>query len=267
MQSDLRGALDHGQFELYYQPKIDARKNVVTGVEALVRWNHPTRGVVGPQEFIPTAERSGLIVRLGRWVLDEACRQIADWQSQGRDLNVAVNLSVIQLADASLLDDVRESLARHNVPASRLLCEVTESLLLENTQATARTLDGLRALGVHLSVDDFGTGYSNLTQLKDLPARQLKIDRTFIQELETRSEARAVVASVIQLAHALHLTVVAEGVETAGQRDILKAMGCDELQGYFYARPMQAAMMRSWSIDAPTGLSRTRVAPPLATPA
>ena len=267
LQSDLRGALDHGQFELYYQPKIDARKNVVTGVEALVRWNHPTRGVVGPQEFIPTAERSGLIVRLGRWVLDEACRQIADWQSQGRDLNVAVNLSVIQLADASLLDDVRESLARHNVPASRLLCEVTESLLLENTQATARTLVGLRALGVHLSVDDFGTGYSNLSQLKDLPARQLKIDRTFIQELETRSEARAVVASVIQLAHALHLTVVAEGVETAGQRDLLKAMGCDELQGYFYARPMQAAMMQSWSIDAPASHSRTLVAPPLAAPA
>jgi EAL domain-containing protein (putative c-di-GMP-specific phosphodiesterase class I) len=265
LQSDLRGALERGQFELYYQPKIDARHNVISGVEALVRWNHPTRGIVGPQEFIPMAERSGLIVSLGRWVVDEACRQIAAWHVQGKDLSVAVNLSVLQLAEGTLVEDVRTSLARHKVQASRLLCEVTESLLIQDAETTAKTLGGLRALGVHLSVDDFGTGYSSLNQLKDLPARQLKIDRTFIQDLETRSESRAVVEAVIQLAHALQLTVVAEGVETAGQRDILKRMGCDEFQGYFFARPMQAAAMQSWSIDMPAAISRTQVLPALPT--
>jgi diguanylate cyclase (GGDEF)-like protein len=260
LQSDLRSALDQAQFELYYQPKIDARRNRISGVEALLRWNHPKRGIVPPNEFIPLAERSGLIVSLGRWVLDEACRQIAAWRSEGCDLRVAVNFSTVQLCEPSLVGDVGAALKRHGVPASQLLCEVTESVLMQDMDTTMRVFDGLRALGVQLSIDDFGTGYSSLSQLKNLPARQLKIDRSFIQELEQKDDARAVVEAVIKLAHTLRLKVVAEGVETAGQRDILVRLGCDELQGYLYARPMQAHLMRHWSLDAPLAQSRTLLA-------
>ena len=246
LQSDLRQALVLKQFELYYQPKIDGRSTRTSGVEALVRWNHPQRGLIAPVHFIGLAERFGLIVRLGDWIIDEACRQIAQWQSQGMTMSVAVNLSVMQLREADFADRVGQALARHGVPASLLLCEITESLAMEDFRATERTIAGLARIGVFLSIDDFGTGYSSLSHLRQLPARQVKIDRSFVQDLETQEDARAVVDAVIRLAHALGLGVVAEGVETQAQRDLLLAMGCDELQGFFYAKPMDASALLDW---------------------
>ena len=251
LQTDLRQALEGEQFELYYQPKIDGRRNRISGVEALVRWNHPRLGIVGPAEFIGLAERFGLIVRLGNWILNEACRQVAAWSKVGLYLRVAINLSATQLREPTLVDKVEEALRRHGILGSQLLCEITESVAMQDMKVTQRTFEGLSQLGVHLSIDDFGTGYSSLSQLRDLPARQLKIDRSFVKDLETKSDARAVVEAVVKLAHALRLSVVAEGVETLGQRDILLRLGCDELQGFFYARPMQAGQVPTWSLDTP----------------
>lgn len=251
LQSDLRQALEAREFELYYQPKIDGRRNRISGVEALVRWNHPRLGVVGPMEFIELAERFGLIVRLGNWVLDEACRQVAAWSAQDVHMRVAINLSASQLREPTLVDKVEEALRRHGVFGSQLLCEITESVAMQDVKLVQRIFEGLSRIGVHLSIDDFGTGYSSLSQLRDLPAKQLKIDRSFIKDLEASADARSVVEAVVKLAHALSLTVVAEGVETLGQRDILLRMGCDEFQGFFYARPMKARDVPAWSVDAP----------------
>jgi len=255
LQSDLRQALEDNQLELYYQPKIHGRRHRMSGLEALVRWNHPRLGVVGPDTFIPLAERFGLIVRLGHWVINEACRQVAAWGDEGRHMRVAVNLSVHQLREVSLVDSVEEALRRHGLLGSQLICEITESVAIQEREITTRIFEGLARIGVHLSIDDFGTGYSSLSQLRDLPARQLKIDRSFVRDIEGQEDARAVVEAVIKLAHALQLTVVAEGVETQGQRDVLLSLGCDELQGYFYARPMRASAVLGWSLDASTELT------------
>lgn len=246
LQSDLRRAVDLNQFELHYQPKMDGRDGSLSGVEALVRWNHPELGLIGPAQFIGLAERFGMIVRLGDWILDEACRQIALWRAQGLSMPVAVNLSVMQLREVDFVERVERALARHAVPASLLLCEITESVAMEDIRATHRTFEGLAAVGVFLSIDDFGTGYSSLSQLRRLPARQVKIDRSFVQDLESKEDSRAVVDAVIRLAHALGLSVVAEGVENEIQRDILLTMGCDELQGFLYSRALPASQLFDW---------------------
>ena len=266
LQSDLRRAVDLGQFELHYQPKIAGATGRVDSVEALVRWNHPERGLLAPVHFIGLAERFGVIVRLGDWIIDEACRQIAAWRAEGLHLNVAVNLSVLQLRESGLAQRIEESLRRHDVPASRLMCEITESVAMEDIAATQRTFKGLENLGVFLSIDDFGTGYSSLSYLRQLPARQLKIDRSFVADLETRADSRPVVEAVIRLAHALGLRVVAEGVELQTQHDILAGMGCDEFQGFLYARPMKAHDMASWSLD-PAHRNALLPPPALALPA
>ncbi len=246
LQSDLRRAVELKQFELYYQPKINGAGDSLSGVEALVRWNHPQHGLIGPTEFIGLAERFGLIVRLGDWILDEACRQIAQWRAQGTWMCVAVNLSVMQLREVDFVARVEQALARHDIPASLLLCEITESVAMEDIKATQRTFEGLARIGVFLSIDDFGTGYSSLSHLRKLPARQVKIDRSFVQDLQTKEDARAVIDAVIRLAHALGLTVVAEGVENEAQRDILLAMGCDELQGFLFSHPLPAGELFAW---------------------
>lgn len=246
LQSDLRRAVDLNQFELHYQPKMDGRDGSLSGVEALVRWNHPELGLIGPAQFIGLAERFGMIVRLGDWILDEACRQIALWRAQGLSMPVAVNLSVMQLREVDFVERVERALTRHAVPASLLLCEITESVAMEDIRATHRTFEGLAAVGVFLSIDDFGTGYSSLSQLRRLPARQVKIDRSFVQDLESKEDSRAVVDAVIRLAHALGLSVVAEGVENEIQRDILLTMGCDELQGFLYSRALPATQLSDW---------------------
>ncbi|CAN7323391.1 EAL domain-containing protein [Acidovorax sp. LjRoot129] len=247
LQNDLRQALDRGELALHYQPKIDGTRGQISGVEALLRWKHPKHGMVSPVVFIALAERFGLIGRLGNWVINEACRQTAEWGRSGMRMRVAINLSVHQLRESGLAERIEQALLRHGLEASQLLCEITESVAMEDIKATQRTFEGLARIGVFLSIDDFGTGYSSLNYLRQLPAQQLKIDRSFVNDLESSEDARAVVAAVVSLAHALGLRVVAEGVETGGQRDILLAMGCDELQGFFYARPMPADMLLAWS--------------------
>ncbi|UCU97896.1 putative bifunctional diguanylate cyclase/phosphodiesterase [Acidovorax radicis] len=254
LQNDLRQALDRGELSLHYQPKIDGTRGQISGVEALLRWNHLQHGMVSPMIFIALAERFGLIVRLGNWVINEACRQTAEWARSGLRMRVAINLSVHQLRESGLAERIEQALTLHGVDASQLLCEITESVAMEDIKATQHTLEGLARIGVFLSIDDFGTGYSSLNYLRQLPAQQLKIDRSFVNDLETSEDARAVVAAVIGLAHALSLRVVAEGVETAGQRDILLAMRCDELQGFFFARPMPADTLLAWTQgDKPAG--------------
>jgi len=270
LQRDLRLAIDEpgcAQLSLHYQPKVAAADGCITGVEALLRWRHPVRGMVGPAEFIPVAERFGLIDRLGAWVIDEACRQMRCWHAQGLDLRVAVNLSMHQLRQPGLVDFVRSTLHRHGVPPARLMFEITESAAMDDADATGRVFDGLAALGTELSIDDFGTGYSSLAWLRRLPSRQLKIDRSFVQDLDTCADALAIVEAVVGLAHALGLAVVAEGVETAHQRDLLQRLRCDELQGYLFARPVPGETVLRWwqGTDRPAEL-RFETAAPLALP-
>ena len=247
LQNDLRHAVELRQLQLYYQPKVDGRDGRISGVEALLRWNHPERGMILPGVFIPIAERFGLIKGLGDWVIEEACRQMHAWAVAGMRMRVAINLSVHQLRQDDLVARIQQALDRYRVEASQLLCEITESVAMDDIKATHRAFDGLGRRGVYLSIDDFGTGYSSLSYLRKLPARQLKIDQSFVKDLEVDSDARAVVDAVVRLAHALGLDVVAEGVESAGQRDILLKLGCDELQGFFFAQPMPADAMLAWA--------------------
>ncbi|MES2960295.1 MAG: EAL domain-containing protein [Pseudomonadota bacterium] len=247
LQSDLREAIEHGDLMLYYQPKVDARTGEFTGVEALVRWQHALRGAVGPAQLIAVAERFGLIGAVGEWVLDEACRQMRAWEAAGLRIRVAVNLSAHQLRQDDLVQRIRHTLARHHVDAALLTFEITESVAMEDTNATLRSFAQLARAGASLAIDDFGTGHSSLAYLRTLPARQLKIDRSFVADLGVSGDAMAVVDAVIRLAHALGLSVVAEGVETERQRDILQTLGCDEFQGYLFARPMDAERLSLWA--------------------
>jgi diguanylate cyclase (GGDEF)-like protein len=246
LQDDLRCAIERGQLALHYQPKVDGRTGEIHGLEALLRWNHPQLGMVSPAVFIPLAERFGLIGRLGNWVIDEACAQMERWSERGARMNVAINLSVHQLREEDLAERIEQALQRHRIDARQLLCEITESVAMGDVRATQRAFGGLARIGVLLSIDDFGTGYSSLSYLRRLPARQLKIDRSFVMDLETSSDARAIVSAVVHLAHDLGLGVVAEGVETTGQRDVLVGLDCDELQGYLFARPMPASDVLPW---------------------
>ena len=261
LQRDLRHAIDRQELTLHFQPKIDAHNGQLCGVEALLRWRHPERGMVSPGEFIPVAERFGLIGRLGTWVLDEACRQARVWMDAGVDIPVAVNVSVHQLRQADLEHKVREALRRHGVPARMLVLEITESVAMDNIEASLKVFDMLDAIGVQLSIDDFGTGYSSLAYLRRLPARQLKIDRCFVRDLDSGcADAQAIVQAVVRLAHALGLKVVAEGVETESQAQALRDLECDELQGFLFARPMPEYELLAWQVQRRTGAPRV-VAP------
>jgi len=246
---DLRQALDRKEMELHYQPKIDARTGKVTAAEALLRWKHPQRGLVPPGVFIPVAERFRLIGTIGDWVIEEACRQAREWREKGLRMRVAINLSAQQMRQDDLVQSIESALQRHQIHPSLLTCEITESVAMEDTKATQQTFRRLGEAGVHLSIDDFGTGYSSLGYLRKLPAEELKIDRSFVMDLETSADARAVVDAVVKLAHALGLRVVAEGVENERQQRILVDMGCDELQGYLFARPMTARALLLWALD------------------
>ena len=266
LQNDLRHAIERQQISLHYQPKIDGRSGDIIGVEALLRWQHPVLGMVSPVIFIGLAERFGMIHMLGNWVIEEACRQLAQWRDEGMEMRVAINLSVHQLRESGLAARIQAALQAHGVQPGQLLCEITESVAMEDTEATQRTFEELRQMGVFLSIDDFGTGYSSLSYLRQLPAQQLKIDRSFIKDLATHDASRAVVQAVINLAHALGLRVVAEGVETAEQRDVLLGMGCDEFQGFLFAYPMPAAQLTAWAHgDRPAGAAK--FAPALRDPA
>ena len=257
LQNDLRHAIERRELQLYYQPKIHAKSGQITGVEALLRWQHPARGFVAPGLFIPIAERFGLIGAIGNWVIDEACRQMSDWRRQGLRMRVAVNLSVHQLRQEDLVQRVRIAADHFRIDPALLTFEITESVAMEDTQETMRAFSQLANVGVSLSIDDFGTGYSSLSYLRKLPAKQLKIDQSFVQDLGTSPDALAVVDAVIKLAHALGLHVVAEGVETARQRDILLTLDCDELQGYLFARPMAARLLTLWAMGDSRTVSHT----------
>ena len=246
---DLRQALERRDLELLYQPKIHARSGQITGAEALIRWRHPTRGMISPVIFIPIAERFGLIGILGNWVIEEACRQVREWADQGLRMRVAVNLSMQQLRQDDLVARIRQSLLAHRVEPSLMTFEITESVAMEDAAMAQKSFDALARIGVSLSIDDFGTGYSSLSYLRKLPAQQLKIDRSFVNDLGQSGDARAVVDAVVRLAHALGLSVVAEGVETERQREILLELNCDELQGYLFAKPMSAKAMTLWAMD------------------
>jgi diguanylate cyclase (GGDEF)-like protein len=246
---DLRRALANQEMELHYQPKIDAQSGKVTAAEALLRWKHPTRGVILPGVFIPIAERFGLIDAMGNWVIEDACRQSRAWRDQGLRMRVAINLSAHQMRQDDIAERIADALERHRIHPSLLTCEITETAAMEDTRATQETFRRLGELGMHLSIDDFGTGYSSLAYLRRLPAEELKIDGSFVMDLEHSADARAVVDAVIKLAHALGLKVVAEGVENPRQQQILVGMNCDELQGYLFARPMSARALLLWAID------------------
>lgn len=249
MLRDLRRALELKQLELYYQPKIHAPSGEITGAEALLRWHHPTRGMVSPGIFIPLAERYGLIVPLGYWVVDEACRQARAWRDQGIRMRVAINVSVHQLRQADFAAQIAAVLERHQINPDLLTCEVTESSAMEDIELTMRVLSQLDKLGLHLSIDDFGTGHSSLAYLRKLPADELKIDRSFVLDLETSEDARKVALAVVNLAKALNLKVVAEGVETEEQNRILREFGCDQLQGFLFAKPMSAKALALWAME------------------
>jgi len=254
LRAALAGEAGSGVLALHYQPKIATAESAITGVEALLRWQHPQRGSVSPGAFIPVAERFGLIMPLGDWVIAEACRQLAAWRDAGLQMRVALNLSVQQLRQPdALVKRFEEALAQHGVDARHLTCEITESVAMDDAEATERTLRRLAGLGLALSIDDFGTGYSSLAYLRRLPVSQLKIDRSFIQDLETSADARAIVKAVIDLAHALSLQVVAEGVETEGQAAVLRGKRCDKLQGFLFARPMPADALTRWAMHARGG--------------
>ncbi|MCC4604913.1 putative bifunctional diguanylate cyclase/phosphodiesterase [Xanthomonas campestris] len=236
---DLPRALESGQFVLHYQPKYCADDGRPIGAEALIRWQHPQRGLVPPDSFIPLAERSGMIGPLGSWVLQQACRQMRAWRDAGHgDWRVAVNLSATQLASPSLLDEVATTLDSYAIAPGQLTLEITETMAMRDAEACLHTLGQLNALGVRIAIDDFGTGYSNLLYLRKLPAHELKIDRSFVQAMDNGAEDIAIVAAVVALAHTMRLQVVAEGVETPAQRNTLERLGCDQLQGYLLGRPL-----------------------------
>ena len=246
---DLRRAIQHQELELYYQPKIHAPSGQITGAEALMRWHHPQRGMVGPNIFIPLAERFGLINAMGNWLIDDACRQIRAWRDEGLRMRVSINLSVHQLRQEDLVARITDALKRNHIEPHVLTCEITESAAMEDTRATLKVIERLAAAGVLLSIDDFGTGYSSLSYLRQLAAGELKIDRSFVLDLESSADARAIVDAVVKLAQALGLKVVAEGVETEEQQKILRLLGCDELQGFLFAKPMSAKALTLWAME------------------
>lgn len=241
MISDLQHAVENKELRLHYQPKVDAPSGRLVGMEALVRWQHPEWGMISPAEFIPVAEDTGMIVAIGRWVLREACRQNSAWQKAGlRPIRVAVNLSARQLRSDNLPDEIDEALAEAELPASSLELEITESMVMEDPEQVIGLLDKFRGRGIHLSLDDFGTGHSSLAHLKRFPIDCVKIDRAFIKDMPGNTDDVAIARTIVAMAKALDLKTVAEGVETAEQFELLKTLGCDQLQGYFFSRPLPA---------------------------
>ena len=241
MITDLQHAVENGELRLHYQPKVDTASGRLLGMEALVRWMHPERGMISPAEFIPVAEDTGMIVAIGRWVLREACRQNAAWQQAGlRPLQVAVNLSARQFRSDNLLDEIDAALSETALPASLLELEITESMVMEDPERVINLLDKIRSRGIHLSLDDFGTGHSSLAYLKRFPINCVKIDRAFIKDMPENTDDVAIARTIVAMAKSLGLTTVAEGVETVEQLELLKTMGCDQIQGYFFSRPLPA---------------------------
>ena len=251
--AELRDALDQRQLEIHYQPKASLASGDVDGVEALVRWNHPERGLIPPNDFIPLAEHTGLIDRLTVYVMDEALRQCAEWGDLGLDLAVAINLSARNIADSGLPETVADRLAAHGVDPSRLVLELTESTLMVDPKGSKEVLARLHEMGVGLAIDDFGTGYSSLSYLSELPVTELKIDRSFVMSMATSDGDAFIVRATIDLGRNLGLRVVAEGVETEAVWNRLAELGCDVGQGYYLSRPVPATELTRWLISTRAG--------------
>jgi diguanylate cyclase (GGDEF)-like protein len=251
LEMNLRSALQNKEFELYYQPLVNLKTNEISAFEALLRWNHPTRGMISPAEFIPIAEETGLIIPLGEWVLNMACRETIRWPDH---IKVAVNLSPSQLNNRNLVKVVTDVLNASGMAAHRLQLEITESVLMQNTFATLATLHELRKLGVQIAMDDFGTGYSSLSYLRSFPFDKIKIDRSFIQDLSNGAEPLAIVHAVAGLAKCLNMISTAEGVETQQQLEALQAIGCTEMQGFLFSQPRPAKEIDRFFATRATGI-------------
>jgi diguanylate cyclase (GGDEF)-like protein len=239
LERDLALAIAENQFHLVYQPQVNLSTHRIIGAEALIRWEHPTRGLVPPDTFIPVSEMNGRIVEIGQWVLDQACAQAALWANKGMHLRIAVNLSAVQLHKENIVEDILGTLRRYNIPAGRLELEVTETSFMTNLEEAVNKLKRLHAAGISIAVDDFGTGYSSLTYLKRMPVQHLKIDKQFIRDLLVNEEDTRIANTIIDLGKSLNLTVVAEGVETAEQEFYLAQRGCQLAQGYFFSKPLK----------------------------
>ena len=241
LKADLRGALERGELYVAYQPIVDLETGVITGSEALMRWDHPERGAVEPIAFIPLAEESSLILDLGRWILETACRQTHAWQAETGQagLTISINLSGRQIADPDLVADVRRVLSASGLDPRTLTLEITESVLIQDVDATVSAFRALKSLGIRLAIDDFGTGYSSLSYLRQFPIDTLKIDRSFVNSLDDSDDSQALVRSILNLSSTLRLEAVAEGIETSEQHDVLRSLGAHRGQGYLFARPMR----------------------------
>jgi EAL domain-containing protein (putative c-di-GMP-specific phosphodiesterase class I) len=252
LDSELRQAIQDNQFVLYYQPQVDLKTGHIVGAEALLRWRRPGRGIVGPGVFLARAEENGLIVPINEWVLRQACRDAKSWQRAGfPPLRVGVNLSAVQFRKQSVPLLVAKALAETGLDPRRLDLELTESIVMADTDAVAADLHRLHELGVSISIDDFGTGYSSLTYVKNFPVDRLKIDQCFIRDLATDPSDAAIVRAIVSLGHSLELDIVAEGVETADQLERLRAEGCDEVQGYYFGRPLPVGEFLALAFEAP----------------
>ena len=239
LESNLRHAMERNELTVHYQAKVDLGNDMITGVEALLRWTNPTLGSVSPVQFIPIAEDTGLIIPIGLWVLRTACAQNVAWQRQGlAPICMAVNLSVRQFADDKLLANIETVLNETGMAPELLELEITEGMVVVNPERAIKLLTAIKALGVRLAIDDFGTGYSSLGQLKNFPIDTLKVDRSFIRDLATNSEDKAITRAIIAMAKTLSLTVVAEGVETVEQETFLREHACDQMQGFYFSKPI-----------------------------
>ncbi len=250
VESQLRRAVEREEFVLFYQPKMDIASGRLCGCEALIRWQHPSRGLLGPGWFIQIAESSDVIIDIGRWVIGEACRQAAAWQNAGTPLAVSINLSSMQLRDESLPHDVRRALDRHRLDPRLLTIELTESSLMHDFEQGRKVLASLQSLGLQISLDDFGTGFSSLSYLKRMPINELKLDKSFIDDVPNDAQGTAIVSAIISMAHTLNLAVVAEGVEQRDQLDFLGEHGCDICQGFWYSKPLPASAIEQLLIKA-----------------
>jgi diguanylate cyclase (GGDEF)-like protein len=246
MESGIRKAIRQLEFLLHYQPEVETVSGAVNSVEALIRWRHPDLGLLGPDQFISVAEHRGLIVPIGRWVINEVIRQARAWSDQGTRTPIAVNLSAIQFKQKDLVEDIAARLKEHGVPGDMLELELTESLFMEDVNAMSRTLGRLKDLGISLAVDDFGTGYSSLSYLRRFPVDKIKIDRSFIRDVPGDADDVAIALAIIGLAASLGIQVVAEGVETEVQRAFLEHHHCENIQGFLVARPMPPEDMLEW---------------------
>jgi predicted signal transduction protein with EAL and GGDEF domain len=238
---DLREAIERSELELVYQPLVDIKSGLVSGCEALLRWNHPVRKQIPPAEFIPVAEETGLIVALGEWVLQQACLEAAAWPDPVR---VAVNLSPVQFRDPKLASRVITALGRAGLPAHRLELEITETTMLQDSKATLAVMSQLQELGVRMSLDDFGTGYSSLSYLRKFPFQKIKIDGSFVRDVENDEGCVAIIRAIASMGSDLNMAIVVEGVETEAQLRLVEREGCSEIQGFLLGRPMAAAAIR-----------------------